>query len=75
MADTFLLRNIPDELQVWLNRESRDRGMSRQEFIMATLARAYETDLADKAPLLATILPSMVANCLPINFVGCHSRL
>ncbi|MGI9078982.1 MAG: DNA (cytosine-5-)-methyltransferase [Gemmatimonadaceae bacterium] len=53
MADKFLIRKVDEELQVWLGRESRERGMSRQEFTLAMLRHAYDADFAQKAPLLA----------------------
>jgi DNA (cytosine-5)-methyltransferase 1 len=74
LADSFLLRNLPDDLKTWLDAESSARAMSKQEFTLSMLRRAFESDAEEHTPLLARVRPETepafpAPDHLPFRFV------
>jgi len=52
-----LIRNVPDDLLLWIEQERRDQGKSKQEFCLQMLERAREIGDRDRLPLFKTLPP------------------
>ena len=52
-----LIRNIPDDLLLWIEQERKDQRKSKQEFCLRMLERAREVGDRDRLPLFNTLPP------------------
>jgi DNA (cytosine-5)-methyltransferase 1 len=43
MTDQLLIRKVPSDLRLWIERERQQHGMSQQEFVLRVLEQAHET--------------------------------
>src|SRR4051812_40729529 len=75
MADSLLVRNVPDSVKDWIDRGRKQNGMSQQDFVLSVLKRAWETD---EAPLFAVKPPidlEPTASRLPFKFIDLFSGI
>ena len=66
-----LIRNVPEDLRLWIERERHDQRKSKQEFVLGMLERAREAEMAKRMPLFATIPKTDVdpPEFIPFKFV------
>lgn len=75
MADSFLLRNIPDDLSDWLREAAQERRQSRNEFLNGILREARAAYGSGETPLFAAadgvrpLSADDFARSLPFKFV------
>jgi DNA (cytosine-5)-methyltransferase 1 len=66
-----LIRNVPDELNLWIRDEAKEQRKSRQEFVLGVLSRARELNEVERAPLFHS-LPKIEADAparIPFSFI------
>ena len=66
-----LIRNVPEDLRLWIEQERHDQRKSKQEFVLGMLERAREAEMAKRMPLFATIPRTDVdpPEFIPFKFV------
>ena len=66
-----LIRDVPDDLHLWIKEEARDQRKSKQEFLLGTLERVRELDAAERMPLFRAIPPieTEPPEFIPFKFV------
>lgn len=67
-----LIRNIPDDLLLWIEQERKDQRKSKQEFCLRMLERAREVGDRDRLPLFNALPPVRVEDppeFIPFKFV------
>lgn len=75
MAEKFLLRKLSPQLQAWIERESAEKSMSMQEFMLSIVKQSFASDFAEKAPLLADVpvdeigRPAVSPEHIPFTFI------
>jgi hypothetical protein len=74
MAKDILIRNVPDNIQSWIEEERYHRRMSKQDFIFQVLeeASAYgQPPLFDNVHNIAKTVPSAI----PFTFIDLFSGI
>lgn len=67
-----LIRNIPDDLLLWIEQERKDQRKSKQEFCLRMLERAREVGDRDRLPLFNALPPVKLEDppeFIPFKFV------
>ena len=66
-----LIRNVPEDLRLWIEQERHDQRKSKQEFVLGMLERAREAEMAKRMPLFATIPRTDIdpPDFIPFKFV------
>src|SRR5687768_15458224 len=71
MPDQLNVRNVPDDLQLWIEQERKEQRKSKQEFVLRMLERAREVGDRERLPLFQA-LPQVAADVpefLPFKFI------
>lgn len=66
-----LIRNVPEDLRLWIEQERHEQRKSKQEFVLGMLERAREAEMAKRMPLFATIPKTDIdpPEFIPFKFV------
>ena len=66
-----LIRNVPEDLHLWIEQERRDQRKTKQEFVLRMLERAREADDRERLPLFQALPPIEVdtPEFLPFKFI------
>ena len=67
-----LIRNIPDDLSLWIEQERKDQRKTKQEFVLRMLERAREVDERERMPLFRALPEDVFAEAaefIPFKFV------
>jgi len=71
MPDQLNVRNVPDDLQLWIEQERKEQRKSKQEFVLRMLERAREVGDRERLPLFQALPPveTDVPEFLPFKFI------
>jgi DNA (cytosine-5)-methyltransferase 1 len=68
-SSDMLVRNVPQEVRHWIDRERRQHKMSQQEFVASVLHRASVAEQSPLLPFDAPVREIPVADSLPFTFI------
>lgn len=66
MSKQLLVRNVPDPICEWMERERQEHGVTQQEFVLSVLRAVWEKREAVRFPLFAT-LPVQPERLQPVD--------
>jgi DNA (cytosine-5)-methyltransferase 1 len=72
MSTQLLVRNVPADIRLWIDRQRDQHKMTQQEVVLSILDRAVEADLELKLPLFSAqpkIVERTVPQSLPFTFI------
>lgn len=69
MTGQLLVRNVPDQVKQWIDRERQVHRMSQQEFVLSVLHHASSAEQVPLLPFEAPAREVLVPDSLPFTFV------
>jgi DNA (cytosine-5)-methyltransferase 1 len=69
MSGQLLVRNVPEEVRCWIERQRQQQQMSQQEFVLSVLHQASLTEQTPLLPFEPPVKEVLVPDSLPFTFV------
>src|SRR5258707_401723 len=69
MPKQLLVRNVPDDVGAWIDRECGEQKLSQQQLIVSILRKASETDQTQLLPFEEIKKEIPVPGALPFRFI------